>query len=423
MDIDEQKIENNDRHLRVRKPVRHWLAIILLMIISFAAGLAWRTGKASNLNKQLAYSPEAIQATASSTFDFGLYWEVWDKLKSDYVDKNKVTDEEMFYGSLHGLAAAMGDPYTVFMDPKEAKEFADDLSGTFEGIGAEIGIRNDLITVIAPLAGMPAEKAGVKAGDKIYAINGESTIGLNADEAVKKIRGPKGTEVTLTLIHKDEEKPVDIKITRSLIVTKSVKTEMRKDGVFVITVNNFNDDTEDLFNQAVKEALLKKPKGLILDLRNNPGGYLDTAISMASVWIKEGPVVIEQAGEGKRQEYFATGNNSLGNFKTIVLINGGSASASEIVAGALRDYKKATIVGEKSFGKGSVQSLRDLSNGSVLKVTVAKWLTPNGDFINDKGIAPEIEVKLTKDDVNKNKDPQMAKALDLILKTQPAAKK
>jgi len=404
----------------VKKNKWSWLAIILLMGASFAAGLSW-AGK-DDSSKIIAYSPESKQAVSEKAFDFNLYWEVWDKLRSDYVDKNKVKDEEMFYGSLRGLAASMDDPYTVFMDPKEAKEFADDLSGTFEGIGAEVGMRKDIITVIAPLAGMPAEKAGVKAGDKVYAIDGVSTLGMSVDEAVKKIRGEKGTEVTLTLIRENEDKPLEIKIVRGLIVVKSVKTELRNDGVLVITVSNFNDDTIDLFNQAVKTALTKNPKGIILDLRNNPGGYLDTAISMASAWVKEGPVVVEQFGEGKRQEYFAEGNPSLGGFKTVVLINGGSASASEIVAGALRDYKKATIVGEQSFGKGSVQSLRDLSDGSALKITVAKWLTPNGDFINEKGITPDLEIKLSKEDVDKNKDPQMVKALELILKPTAVTK-
>ncbi|HNU81418.1 MAG TPA: S41 family peptidase [bacterium] len=404
-----------DNNYSAGKPTWRWLAIILLMGVSFTAGLFW-SNRQTDAVKQLAYSPEALKTDTGSNFNFNLYWEVWDRLKSDYVDKNKIKDEDMFYGSLRGLAASMDDPYTIFMDPKEAQEFSDDLLGTFEGIGAEVGMRNDLITVIAPLAGMPAEKAGIRAGDKIYAINGESTIGLGVDEAVKKIRGPKGTEVVLTIIRQDEEGPIDIKIIRDQIFVKSVKTEIRKDGVMVITVSNFNDDTLDLFNQAVETALTKNPKGLILDLRNNPGGYLDTAIYMASAWVKEGPVVVEQFGEGKRQEYFATGNNRLGNFKTVVLINGGSASASEIVAGALRDYKKATLVGEQSYGKGSVQSLRNLSDGSALKVTVAKWLTPSGDFINDKGITPDIEVKLSKDDLNKNIDPQMNKALELILK-------
>jgi carboxyl-terminal processing protease len=322
----------------------------------------------------------------------------------------------MFYGSLRGLASSMDDPYTIFMDPGEAKDFADDLSGTFEGIGAEIGMRDDIVTVIAPLSGMPAEIAGLRSGDKIYAINDVSTLGLTIDQAVKKIRGPKDTEVKLTVIREGEDKSMDVTIIRGLIVVKSVKTNLREDGVFVITVSNFNDDTIDLFNLAIKEILTKNPKGIVLDLRNNPGGYLDTAISMASAWIKEGPVVVEQFGEGRRQEYFANGNNSLGNFKTVILINGGSASASEIVAGALRDYHKATLVGEQSYGKGSVQSLRDLSNGSTLKITVAKWLTPAGDFIDEKGVTPEYEVKLTKEDVDNEKDPQMNKAAELILK-------
>ncbi|PKM88864.1 hypothetical protein CVU83_01010 [Candidatus Falkowbacteria bacterium HGW-Falkowbacteria-2] len=397
------------------------IGIILLMVASFAAGLSW-SGRREEANKQLAYSPEALKTAELNSFNFNLYFEVWDKLKSDYVDKNTVKDEEMFYGSLRGLAASVNDPYTVFMDPSETKEFNDDLSGTFEGIGAEVGLRNDLITIIAPLAGMPAEKAGVRAGDKIYAIDGATTIGLGVDEAVKKIRGPKDTEVTLTIIRDGAEGPIEIKITRGLIVVKSVKSELRNDGVMVITVSNFNDDTLDLFNAAIKTALTKNPKGIVLDLRNNPGGYLDTAIAMASAWVKEGPVVVEQFGEGRRQEYFADGNNSLGGFKTIILINGGSASASEIVAGALRDYKKATLVGEQTYGKGSVQGLRDLSDGSALKVTVAKWLTPSGDYIDEKGIAPDIEVELTSEDIDNNRDPQMAKAIELILKPQAAVK-
>ncbi|MDD2680895.1 MAG: S41 family peptidase [Patescibacteria group bacterium] len=395
-------------------PARLWFLVIALMVISFVAGLTW-TSKNSDNPQLIAYSPEAIAIQNESSFNFNLYWEVWDRLKSDYVDKNMVKDEDMFYGSLRGLAASMDDPYTIFMDPVEAKEFADDLSGTFEGIGAEVGMRNDIVTIIAPLNGMPAEKAGLRSGDKVYAINDESTIGLTIDQAVKKIRGPKDTEVKLTVIREGEDAPITITITRGLIVVKSVKTEMRKDGVFVITISNFNDDTMGLFNSAIKEVLTKNPKGIILDLRNNPGGYLDTAIGMASAWVKEGPVVIEQFGEGRRQEYFANGNDSLGKFKTVVLINGGSASASEIVAGALRDYKKATLVGDESFGKGSVQSLRDLSDGSTLKVTVAKWLTPAGDFIDEKGIVPEYEVEYTKEDLDKEIDPQMNKALELIL--------
>lgn len=373
------------------------------------------TGSASRI---LAYSEEAASDTAvvnpDDVFDFNLYWEVWDSLKQNHVDKNKIKNKDLFYGSLKGMAAAADDPYTVFMDPTTAKEFADDLAGTFEGIGAEVGMRNDIVTVIAPLDGMPAQKAGLRAGDKIYAIDGTSTIGLTVDEAVRAIRGKKGTQVKLTILRGSNAKSQDISITRDIIIVKSVKTEMRSDGIFVIKVTNFNDDTLNLFNAAVSETLLKSPKGIILDLRNNPGGYLDTAVAMASEWIDGGPVVVEQFGENKRNEYPSNGRARLKNIPTVVLVNGGSASASEIVAGALRDYKKATLVGEQTYGKGSVQTLQDLSDGSSLKITIAKWLTPAGDFINEKGLTPNVVIKLEQKDIDKNVDPQMNKALEIL---------
>jgi carboxyl-terminal processing protease len=399
------------------KKLPFYLVIFVLMIMSFAMGFWWQKqgSEKSVLERYLAYSPEAQLLTQQPGFDFNLYWEVWDQLKRDYVDKNKISDKEMFYGSLKGLAESVNDPYTIFMDPEETREFANDMSGTFEGIGAEVGMRNDIITIIAPLSGMPAEKAGLRAGDRIYAIDGESTLGMNVDEAVKKIRGDKGSEVILTVIRDEEDRPLEISIIRGVIVVKSVKSEILDNDVLLITISNFNDDTLSLFRDTLQTALLNNPKGIILDLRNNPGGYLDTAVAVASAWVPEGPVVVEQFGEGRREEYFALGGAPLQSIKTVILINGGSASASEIVAGALRDYKKATLVGEKTFGKGSVQGLRDLSNGSSLKVTVAQWLTPGGDYINDKGIEPDVAVELTMEDVNAERDPQLDKAIDLIL--------
>jgi len=396
------------------------LAVILLAG-TFVGG--FYIGKQGNQlvrfnQKQIAYSEEAKNLTTvapGDNFDFNLYWEVWDALKRNYVDKIKIKDKDLFYGSLKGLAGAVDDPYTVFMDPQEAKEFMDDLAGTFEGIGAEVGVRHDVVTIIAPLEGMPAQKAGLRAGDKVYAVDGESTIGLTLDEVVKKIRGPKGTKVTLTII-RGQEKPQDIAITRAIIFVKSVKTEMRSDGIFVIKISNFNDDTLNLFYEAVNTVLLKNPTGIILDLRNNPGGYLETAVDIASEWVEAGPVVAEQFGENKRNEYPSNGKARLKNIPTIVLVNQGSASASEILAGALRDYKKATIVGEKTYGKGSVQTLRDLSDGSALKITVAKWLTPAGDFINDKGLDPNIVMEMKEKDIDNNLDPQFDKALELLKK-------
>lgn len=405
--------KNNKKKYKLTRAV----LVLLLMSASFIFGLSWRgLAEDSIFNRQLAYSPEARQLQSESSFNFNLYWEVWDRLKRDYVDKNKISDEEMFYGSLRGLASSVGDPYTIFMDPKETKDFATDMSGSFEGIGAEVGMRNDIVTIIAPLSGMPAEKAGLRSGDRVYAIDGDSTLGMSVDAAVKKIRGPKGSIVTLTVIRDEEDRPLDIEITRGVIVVKSIKTELRDDNIFVIRVNSFNDDTLSLFRQAIQDILIKNPQGIILDLRNNPGGYLDTAIAMASAWVPEGPVVIEQFSEGRREEYFSHGGAPLQDFETVVLINGGSASASEIVAGALRDYNRAVLVGQQSFGKGSVQGLRDLSGGSSLKVTVAQWMTPAGDYINDKGISPDLEIGLSREDINLNLDPQFDKAVELLLK-------
>lgn len=397
------------------------LLLIILVAVSFGGGFYLGQGKSSK-SKILALGNTATTTVSEDAFDFNIYFEAWNSLRSNFVYKNKIKDKEMFYGSIKGLAASMNDPYTVFMTPTETKEFASDLAGTFEGIGAEVGMRNDVITIIAPLAGMPAEKAGLKAGDKVYAIDDKSALGLTVDAAVKLIRGPKDTSVKLTIIRDKETAPRDITIARGIIIVKSVAVTMRPDGIAVIKVTNFNDDTLSLFKDAVKQVTDKKAKGVILDLRNNPGGYLDTAVAMASEWVKEGPVVLEQFGDGNRNEYTALGNPRLGDYKTMVLINGGSASASEIVAGALRDYKKATLVGENTYGKGSVQTIDSLSDGSSIKITVATWMTPEGDYINEKGLLPQIEVKLTAADVEKNKDPQLQKAVDLILKpvTPPA---
>jgi len=352
----------------------------------------------------------------SADVDFNLFWNVWDELKDKYVDKDRLDDKKMFYGAIKGMVESVDDPYTVFMEPKVAKEFSDDLAGTFEGIGAEIGKKDNIITIVAPLADMPAEKAGLQAGDKIYSVNGESTAGLSIYEAVDKIRGPKGTEVILTIFREGFEKTEDFKIVRQTILVKSVRTKMSDDEIFTITISNFNDDTSELFKRAAAEAVEKNPKGIILDLRNNPGGYLETAIDMASEWIDQGVIVTEQFNPEKKNEYLHRGRARLKDFPTVVLVNQGSASASEIVAGALKDTGKAAIVGMKTFGKGSVQTLRELKDGSSVKITVAKWLTPNGYNINHEGIKPDVEVDLTLEDYNKNIDPQVNKAIEILNK-------
>ncbi len=352
----------------------------------------------------------------TADIDYNLYWKVWNTIKEEYVNKDKLSDQDLFYGALKGMVAAADDPYTVFMTPKENKQFEDDMAGTFEGIGAEIGLRDEIITIISPLNDMPAAKAGLKAGDQVFAINGTSTANMTVDEAVRQIRGPKDTKVTLTIFRAGEKNTKDYTITRGVIVVKSVKTEMRADGLYVISISAFNNDTWGLFQNAVDDIVAKKPKGIILDLRNNPGGYLDTAVEMSSEWVKDGPVVIEKFSDTKQNKYLSTGSAKLKDIPTVVLINKGSASASEIVAGALQDTKQATIVGEKSFGKGSVQSLINLDDGSSIKITIAKWLTPKGISINDQGITPDQEVIIKATDATKEVDPQMQRALDILNK-------
>lgn len=400
-----------------------WLVFSLIALgIAFGGGV-FLGGRSSNASGADVFDGKVTnkpgRITRGTDIDFNLFWDVWDTVKKEYVDTDKLTEKKLFYGALEGLVHATDDPYSVFMNPDEAQDFQQDLAGTFEGIGAEIGFRNEVITIMAPIEDMPAMKAGVRAGDQIYKIDGASTANFSLEDAIKKIRGPKGTTVTLTLLRAKEPKPIDITITRDTVIVKSIKTSwIEKDQIFVIKVFNFNDDTKTLFNQAVNEALSKKPKGLILDLRNNPGGYLETAVAMASAWVSEGSIVIEQFGDNRKIEHSALGNAPLVDMPTVVLVNQGSASASEIVAGALKDYAKATLVGEKTFGKGSVQVLRNLSDGSVVKVTTAKWLTPKGSYIHEKGIEPDIMVERTTEDRAADKDPQLDRAVEQLLQVK-----
>jgi carboxyl-terminal processing protease len=328
------------------------------------------------------------------------------------------------YGSISGAVSSLGDPYTTFLPPKELTNFKTQLKGSFGGIGAEVGMKDGNIVIIAPLDESPAFKAGILAGDYIVSVDGLSTEGWAVDEAVEKIRGPKGTTVVLSIFRAGKEKPFEVKIVRDTIVIKSVKIsyqDVEKNGkkvkIAVVDINEFGDDTSSLFKQAVNEILTKNVSGIIVDLRNNPGGYLQTAVDVASSWVKAGDLVVSEVhSDGKNQEYKAVGTARLSGIKTIVLINGGSASASEILAGALKDHNLATLMGEKSFGKGSVQELVDLPGGSAVKVTVAKWVTPNGKNLNKNGLDPDTEIKITEEDVKNLKDSQFDKALEEIVK-------
>lgn len=397
------------------------ISAIILMAFSFLAGINYKERQVEKLEIIKDYKTNIVNKYQDEYGDyikdvnFDLYWQVWDELKNKYVDQDKLNEKDLFYGSLKGMVQSIGDPYTSFLDPDLAKEFNDDMSGSFEGIGAEIGIRKEILTVIAPLPDTPAFNAGIKSGDRIYEINGESTMGITIDEAVNKIRGEKGTEVILTVYRDGFDEPKEINIIRGTIKIDSVKTEyLEEENIFVINIYSFNSDTGIAFNRAIEELRNKNPKGIILDLRNNPGGYLEIAVDIASKWVESGPIVIEKFDEEIEESYMARGIARLKDYNTVVLVDGGSASASEIVAGALQDYGLATIVGTQTFGKGSVQSLSDFSDGSSLKITVAKWLTPKGSYITEVGITPDKVIKYTIEDFENDTDLQLEAGIKVI---------
>ena len=349
--------------------------------------------------------------------DFNLFWDVWNLVKNKSYDKN-IPDTQLFYGALSGIVALVGDPYTVFMTPQDSDQFQQDLKGNFEGIGAEIALKNGNITVVAPLPDTPAEKAGLKPKDIILKIDGTSTKDMSVDTAVQLIRGKKGSKVTLNIFRDGLSAPIDLRIVRDTITVKSLTWEVKNNNIAYVKIRQFNEDTMPLFDQAINDILAKgNIKGIILDLRNDPGGYLQTAIDVAGEWDGTDTVVSEKLRDGSEIKHVANKQPRLANYPTAVLVHGGSASASEIVAGALQDWGKAEIVGDKTFGKGSVQDLTDLPDGSSLKITIAKWFTPKERSIDEQGITPDIYVHITDDDYNHDRDPQLDKALE-ILKTQ-----
>lgn len=339
--------------------------------------------------------------------------DVWKALRKEYVSQ-PIDEQKAIYGAIQGLVDSLGDPYTVFFSPDESKTFQEEIGGVFEGIGAEIGMKEEQLVVIAPLPGSPAEKAGLKAGDRILAIDGMSTQGVSLDDAVRKIRGAKGTTVVLT-IQRGEETANDVTIARESIAVKSVQFSMSDDKIGTITLSYFGPNTEKEFGAAVDRFLGEGGKSLIVDFRNNPGGFLDTAVDIASAFVEKGAVIVkEKFSDSEETEHKATGGNALKGIRTVALVDQGSASASEIVAGALQDYRLATLVGTKTFGKGSVQQLEEFSDGSSLKMTVAKWLTPKGRSIDEQGITPDVTIELTKEDYDNNRDPQRERALQLL---------
>ena len=399
------------------------LTIIICLVLGFGGGILYT-------NKNTSTVPPIQQLVNQDVgkiqnVDFSLFWKVWNDLSTKYVDKSKLDTQKMVYGAIGGMVDAVGDPYTVFFEPVQAKQFAQEISGAFGGVGMEIGVKNDILTVIAPLPNTPAAKAGISASDKILKINGDSTQGLSAEEAVSIIRGKVGTKVTITISGSDD-KPRDITMTRETIKIPTVVWRMINSdnkNIAYIQAYQFNENINGQFKKAVDEIEKANPKvdGIVLDLRNNPGGLLDSAINLAGYFVAKGqPVVSEVFGDGTINKFTSDGNAVLAKYRTVILVNGGSASASEILAGALHDNLRLKLIGEKTFGKGVVEELVNLDDGAPLKVTVARWFTPAGTNISEKGIEPDIKVELT-DDQKKNiifgdlsVDPQLQKALDTL---------
>lgn len=407
-----------------------YVGVILIPFVSFLLGLTVGYNQARQ-DTLSWYGPtgsgsivgENIPGRSASApkIDLRLLWESLEKVEAMYIDPSKINYQSMAYGAVRGMIATLDDPYTSFMNPQESEAFNDVLSGDLEGIGAELAERDGHLVVVAPLKGSPAEKAGLMPADILYKIDAESTANLTLTEAVSKIRGKPGTKVVLTIIRGDETKPLDIAIERQAIKVPSVELKMLDGNYAHIIVSQFGSETTKEFGKVVNQLLIKKPKGVIVDLRNNGGGYLSAATELGSEFIGNGIITIikKRLSDGSWNEEVqrATGNARLETIPLVVLVNEGSASASEIFAGAMHDHARAKLVGTKTFGKGTVQDLISLSDGSTLRITTAQWLTPNGVNIHKVGIMPDVVIELDpakKEKDGKLKDLQLDKAVEVL---------
>lgn len=420
------------------------LQILLLIAITFLAGYFFGVNKVNlewkNYQPLLSVlSKEPPQGLTD--LNFAPFWTVWQKLYVSYYDKTKLDPQKMLNGAISGMVQSLGDPFTVYLPPANNSDFKQGLAGQFSGIGAELGVKDKNIIVISPLDGSPAKRSGIKAGDIIAAVDGQSTAGWSIGQAVEKIRGPKGTTVILSIFHKDSTKKQDLKITRDIITVKSVEAKIEKancaqEKCSVVTddkscgsncvdfayirLSQFGDNTNQEWTNIISDFAAKirtdqNIKGVVLDLRNNPGGYLSDAAFIASEFIDKGKVIVwEEQANQIRKAMYSEREGLLTSAKVIVLVNKGSASASEIVAGALRDNNRGKLVGETTFGKGTIQTAEDLGSGAGIHITIAKWLTPNGTWVNEKGLTPDVSVTL--DEKKPDIDTQLEKAVFELLK-------
>jgi len=385
---------------------------LILIAISFVGGFYYHEFIFQQYYKT-AYSIDQI--------DFSMLKKAWDQVATDYVDQDKINKEKMTYGAIEGMVSAIGDPYTEFFNPEDAKKLQEDITGSFEGIGLQMGVKNKQVIAVSPIKGTPAEKSGIRPGDAVIAVDKKPTADIAIDEVVNMIRGPKGTKVVLTISRTGMEGTKDIEITRDTIKVPSMAYEIKETTngkkIAHITLYQFSDTIYQDFKAAAINILNANVSGIVLDMRSNPGGLVNQATAIAGWFLDRGQLVLtEQDRNGEKTELNANGPSSFASIPLVVLVNEGSASASEILAGALKDDRKAPIIGMTSFGKGTVQKIVDFDDGSSLKITIAKWYTPSGVRIQDTGITPDIKVEMTSKDYEQNKDPQLDRALQEIEK-------
>lgn len=402
------------------------IKIVLIVILAFLFG--WQLGHKDVQVKIASYKPSISiinqEPPKKINVDFKLFWDTWDLLSRSYLDKKNIDPQKLFYGAISGMVAALGDPYTVFLPPEQQKFSQEDLNGSFEGVGIQLGFNKDKrLVVIAPLGGTPAQKAGIKPQDIIIKIEDKDTTNMTLPEAVSLIRGAKGTKVNLTIFREGETDTRLFTLTREDIIVRSVEVNYQNTQsdkkVAVIKLSKFGERTESEWNEVVSELLSANSKAVILDLRNNPGGFLSGAVFIASEFLDEGDIVLQENSEGERTPFKVTREGKLTTIPLVVLINKGSASASEIVAGAIQDRKRGKLVGEKSFGKGTIQEAQDLTGGTGIHITIAKWLTPESRWVNStQGLDPDVMIEMGKEDLTgaavKSKDLQLEKALELL---------
>lgn len=397
--------------------INGWYFITLLLVFVLGWQLGYRDFKLKWQNYQPKFSVTNNVASEKVDVDFKLFWETWDLVSEKYIDKKALDHQKLYYGAIQGMVAAIGDPYTVFLPPEAQKSTKEQLSGAFEGVGIQLGYNKDKrLVVVAPLKDTPAEKMGVQAGDLILKIDDKDTAMISLPEAVALIRGPKGTSVNLALLQETDIKPRDVEIVRDTIIVRTVdfllKSTVSGKKIGYLKVSGFGEKTKLEWDESVSDLLAKGVQGVIVDVRNNPGGFLEGSVYLASEFLEKGMVVQQEDAQGIKYPQLVNKKGKLLKLPVVVIINKGSASASEILAGAIQDHKRGILIGESSFGKGTIQSAEDLSLNTGIHITTAKWLTPLGFWVHNQGLTPDIKVE--EGSGESDSDLQLEKALELL---------